>query len=419
MRELGSCFSEESLLMGLAKAAWLEAQERGWEAPDRFVCARCVEDKYLRRLIKSTATHKRCHYCGRCSKKFIAAPVEVLMAPIAHALYSHFADPGSAGLPRDDGEWIGSEAITHTRDALDSLPLEGHVDLVDAVARAFVNTEWYPCANGYWLDDPKHVRLGYAWEGLVDVVKRKTRYFFHQPQPDDDDLYHERSLSPLELLEWIGDAASGLGVVKAMPAATTLFRVRLCGAGENFSSLEDMGPPPPGLAGAGRMNPVGISYLYTAMDSQTALAEVLPRPPCRAAIATLHLRSDARVLDLTALPSIPSIFDEARADQRQVLLFLGRFVYAITQPVARDGREHIDYVPSQVTCEYFSQVHRFDGQCLAGIIYPSAVRDGGKNAVFFPPNNLTAKWSDLVEIEDTQTFDYRSWGDLARAIRDQ
>lgn len=405
--------------MGLVKAAWLEAQERGWDAPNKFVCERCLEDRYLRKLITDNANRTRCDYCGRRSKMDIAAPVEVLMAPIAYALNSHFADPASAGLPRDDGEWVGGEAITDTRDALESLPLHGHVELVDEVAGAFSNTAWYPRANGHWLDDHKHVELGYAWEGFVDAVKTRTRYFFQQPAPIEDEFDHQRPLSPLELLKWIGDIASDLDLVRSMAAGTPLFRVRLCGADEEFATLEEMGPPPSNLAGAGRMNPAGISYLYTALDSRTALAEVVPRPPCRAAIATLRLRPEARVLDLTALPDTPSIFDEDRAAQRDVLLFLRRFVHAITQPVLKDGREHIDYVPSQVISEYFSQVHRFDGRCLAGIVYPSAVREGGKNAVLFPPHPLHTAWSDLVDLQSTHHFDYSRWGDLARAIRDQ
>lgn len=404
--------------MGLVKAAWFEAEERGWDAPDKVVCYFCVQDEYLRQLIVDNAHHKRCDYCGRLSKKAIAAPVEVLMAPIAHALYSHFADPASAGLPRDDGEWVGSEAITYTLEALDSLPLNGHKDLVDDVTGAFSNDAWYPCANGYWLDDHKHVQLGSAWEGFVHAVKTKTRYFFQLPAAVEDEFEHQRPLSPLELLKWIGDAASDFGLVSSIAAGTTVFRVRLCGVGVEFASLEEVGPPPTGLAGAGRMNPPGISYLYTALDSQTALAEVLPRPPCRAAIASLRLRTEVRVLDLTALPAIPSIFEEVRAEKRQVLLFLNRFIHAITQPVLRDGREHIDYVPSQVVSEYFSQVHRFDGRCLAGIIYRSAVCNGGKNAVLFPPNQKDAHWTDLVELQSVQHCDYSRWRDLTRAIRD-
>lgn len=341
------------------------------------------------------------------------------MAPIAHALYSHFADPASAGLPRDDGDWVGGEAITYTLDALDSLPLSGHEEFVDDVAGAFSNTAWYPCANGYWLDDHRHVELGYAWEGFVDAVKTRTRYFFHQPAPAVDDIDHRRQLSPLELLNWIGKVARDLGLVRPIPASTALVRVRMCRPGEEFNTFEKVGPPPGSLAGAGRMNPAGIPYLYTALDSQTALAEVVPRPPCRAAIATLRLRTEVRILDLTALPDTPSIFDENRADQREALLFLGSFVHAITQPILKDGREHIDYVPSQVVSEYFSQVHPVDGVRLAGIVYPSAVRSGGKNAVLFPPDPAHPEWTDLVELRSTEHVDYDRWGDLARAIGDR
>ncbi len=405
--------------MGRVKEAMLEAEARGWDAPDRFVCDRCVEDKYLGQLIADHAVQKRCSYCGRRARKEIAAPVEVLMPPIAYALQSNFADPASAGVPRDDGEWITGESITYTRDALESLPLGGHDGLIEDVARAFANAAWYPCANGYWLDDHQHVELGYAWEGFVDAVKTRTRYFFQQPTSVGDEFDHRRPLSPEGLLRWIGDVAQDLVLVGPIAAGTPLFRVRLCATEEKFETFEEMGPPPTNLAGAGRMNPAGISYLYTALDSQTALAEVVPRPPCRATIATLLLRAEARFLDLTALPDVPSIYDEARADTREVLLFLRRFIHAITQPVLRDGRQHIDYVPSQIVSEYFSQVHRFDGQCLAGIVYPSAVRDGGKNVVLFPPDSLRSVWSDLVELRSTQHCDFGRWGDLARAIRDR
>lgn len=405
--------------MGRVKQAMLEAEARGWDAPGKFVCDRCVDDEHLGQLIAAHALEKRCSYCGRRSKKEIAAPVEVLMPPIAYALQSNFADPASAGVPRDDGEWVTGESITYTRDALERLPLSGHHDLIDDVAGAFNNTAWYPCANGYWLDDHQHVELGYAWEAFVDAVKTRTRYFFQRPTPVEDEFDHRKPLSPEALLRWIGEVARDLVLLRSIAAGTPLFRVRLCAPDDKFDTFEEMGPPPSNLAGAGRMNPAGISYLYTALDSQTALAEVVPRPPCRAAIATLRLRAEARLLDLTVLPDVPSIYDEARADTREVLLFLRWFVHAITQPVLKDGREHIDYVPSQIVSEYFSQVHRFDGRCLSGIVYPSAVRDGGKNVVLFPPDPLHSEWSDLVELQSTQHCDYGRWGDLARAIRDR
>lgn len=53
--------------------------------------------------------------------------------------------------------------------------------------------------------------------------------------------------------------------------------------------------------------------------------------------------------------------------------------------MAKDGHEHIDYVPSQVICEYLAQVFEPAlGTRLGGLIYPSAVHPGGKSLVVFP-----------------------------------
>jgi hypothetical protein len=50
----------------------------------------------------------------------------------------------------------------------------------------------------------------------------------------------------------------------------------------------------------------------------------------------------------------------------------------------KDGREHIDYVPTQVVTEYFRHVFKDgDGQPVKGILYPSARQDGGVCCVLF------------------------------------
>jgi hypothetical protein len=78
------------------------------------------------------------------------------------------------------------------------------------------------------------------------------------------------------------------------------------------------------------------------------------------------------VLDLSELPSVPSIFAASR-EQRGALQFLWEFVKSITAPVVHDGREHIDYVPTQILTEYFRErVKGSDGSALNGIVYPSA-----------------------------------------------
>lgn len=403
--------------MGLVKTAWIESQERGWDAPEKYVCDRCFSDDFLKETVRSNAKAQRCDYCGRRGRRSVAAPLAAVIEPIAATLDAYFAEPGAAGLPRDTGEWIDEDSITDTFNALLSLPLECDGPLFDDIAESFHNTAWYPCAGGHWLGEHLHVELHYAWERFVLEVRERSRYFFIQEaQEEADDVMGRASRTPLALLVEIGSLCVDLGLLKTIRAGHRLNRVRLVDKGEVLDSFEKVGPPPKGVVTAGRMNPVGIPYFYVADDEATAVAEVVARPPCVAAVAEFKTKADLTILDLTALPSAPSIFDESRRHQREGVLFLGRFVEAICSPIDKNGREHLDYVPSQIVSEYFSQVFRVDGRAIAGIAYPSAVKRSGRNLVLFPQRGWDADWQELVELVRIDHQSIEDWSELARAI---
>ncbi len=74
---------------------------------------------------------------------------------------------------------------------------------------------------------------------------------------------------------------------------------------------------------------------------------------------------------------------------RSPLLFLHGFRRDITKPIERDGREHIEYVPTQVVTEYLRLVYRLpeeDAPSLDGLVFTSA-RSGGKSVVLFLDND--------------------------------
>jgi hypothetical protein len=59
-------------------------------------------------------------------------------------------------------------------------------------------------------------------------------------------------------------------------------------------------------------------------------------------------------------------------------------VEEIRNPVKHDGREHIDYVPTQILTEYLQRSYRaLDNRPLGGIIYKSAQRRRGRSIVIF------------------------------------
>jgi len=400
--------------MGLAKRAWEEAESRDWSASNSYVCADCVEDDYLKELIFANRVATYCDYCHTESETPIAAPLETLMEPIAAAMFAHFREPGAAGVPRDDGDWV-IEPI-HTSDALSELGLEGQPHLLEDVVDAFSDDCWVPAAHGHWASSHESECLYDSWRDFTSRVKYKTRYFFLRDSGSSSAF--QDSYAPSKLLERIGQLVDELKLFSVLDSGQSLFRVRCCTPDDEEISSSSMGPPPSEKAAAGRMNPAGISYFYLAWDSGTAIAEVISKPPCRVRLAKFTVKKPLRLLNLVDLPLVPSVFDEPAAKVRQRLMFLKRFVTAIAQPVPKDGSEHVEYVPSQVVCEYFREIFRAsDGEPVAGIRYRSAIQRDGVNVVLFPPGGDHCHFDDLVQFSGGALVALRTWQDLIRELK--
>lgn len=400
--------------MGRAKAQMMEDDERGWHEPDGHVCADCVGDEFLKDIIREHADQRQCDYCGQLTNENSAAPVAVLMEPIARAVFHYFNDPTQAGVSYD-GEWMAP--LTGTHDALLTIRLDCHDQLFEDIADAFVYTEWVRAADGHWLSSHPHEELSALWDRFVYTIKHEVRFFFQHTSVTKPANPWEHD--PQSILHTIGDLVNGLDLLKLMTVNTPLIRVRERNEGAEWEfNADQMGAPPPGCSRAGRMNPAGISYLYLAFDQETALAEVLSGPPCAAVVAQFQAQRELQILDLTNLPEEPSIFDDSQRHLRESILFLENFIEEISNPVRKDGREHIDYVPSQVVCEYFAQIFKVnDDQHLDGIVYPSAVRPGGRNLVLFPTERGYKRCFDQVEFKEAWEQSFADWADFSAALK--
>lgn len=90
--------------MGLLGSEWMEAQERGWSAPELFVCANCVDDLHLKDLINgAVCADARDYYYGRTDVVGIAAEFHVMVEAVHDAIHTYYCEPASGGVPYGGG----------------------------------------------------------------------------------------------------------------------------------------------------------------------------------------------------------------------------------------------------------------------------------------------------------------------------
>ncbi len=229
------------------------------------------------------------------------------------------------------------------------------------------------------LDDGEIVRRGFRpiappqsenlrrWSYLRDELMHKNRWFLSEPLDVDriEELLN-RLIAPLESLD-----------------VSNWYRARLLNH-EDLFSLEEMGAPPPHLAGHGRANPAGIPYLYLGSTKATSVAELRPHTGERACVASFRLsRSDLKFADLRNPRKLltPLLSDETEIIRlRADLPLLERLGDELTRPVQPRGAPY-EYIPTQYLCELIKNCG-FDG-----VLYRSSVSiDEGINVAVFEPD---------------------------------
>jgi len=93
------------------------------------------------------------------------------------------------------------------------------------------------------------------------------------------------------------------------------------------------------------------------------------------------------VLDLTNIPTIPGIFEHDPSSSlypnRSALTFIRHIASQISQPIDRDYRIHVEYVPTQVVTEFIRAKVSWKGSKIDGIRYASSVNRGHVSYVLF------------------------------------
>ena len=227
----------------------------------------------------------------------------------------------------------------------------------------------------YGPNDQQQVH--FSWQHFRDVIMHHRRFFFtdYRTNPTDSDID-----SPSEVLRQIFDYTQTYELMVQLQEGVHLFRARRQERAGQLRSPEELGPPPRNKATqANRMSPPEIVMLYASEHPQTALRETAVCPG-QFVVGRFETTKPITVLDLTRVPTVPSLFrettDSLEFSPRRVWTFLNHIVEETSKPIARDDRVHINYIPTQIVTEYVRSRLTLRGQHIDGIKYPSAVHRG-------------------------------------------
>ena len=373
---------------------------------DSFVCVECFDDSGIREFIETNEIKAQCSFCNGKPGEAKVALLEDVVEHMNTSIYKEYDDAvGQLGYA--EGDYIGAhwDTVDLLLDVLElELPKDNDWKLLRELSSGLGDIIWCE-KNAYGLDDQDVTR--FSWAFFCEVVMHRRRFFFSDYGEDSYDETH----SPREVLDKLFQDAEKYELFQVLPPDTKLFRARFQKASKEFTESRDLGPPPKGLANqSNRMSPPGIPMFYACDAPQTALRETADKEG-KFAIGCFETRRPARILDLTNIPPIPSLF-EATPDSlefrpREVLGFLNHIAKEISKPIQRDDRVHINYIPTQVITEYIrSRLSNGNGG-IDGIKYASAVHPSHASYVIFATqDNL------LPTPEEPWARDIDRWLDL-------
>ncbi len=356
-------------------------EEQLFDLLDTFVCVDCVVDPALQVSANKHLSNNTCTYCGAYSSSSIAAPFEQVMEQIYHSISKYYGDAQDLNIPYDKG-WAFPE--TELDDILYEFDPGWRDNFREDVSNSIgYDKYWVPHSQGDWgLSDPA-ATLRFGWKDFTETVLHKTRFLFLS-EPEDDMEYGRPDYLPVKyVLEVLGNLSTRLNLIKTIDAGISAYRVRVSKNGQQYNKFTQISVPPKGETGAGRMNPAGIPYFYIALDAETAKLETLVNQEKPYALAEMKTKRPIKVLDLSSLPDVPSIFEPEKYHERHETQFLSNFKNEISKQISKDGREHIEYIPTQIVSEYFRHRFLYDGESIDGIMFNSSKNENGANITLF------------------------------------
>ena len=373
----------------------LEAEDRGYWEPSKNICLKHADNEIITKLITDNMSEAKCDYCETLGTEDepVAAPLASLMDAIMVGINLFYEPAAESGVDTSEVDlttkYDPHDVAHEVIDLLDSI-YEPDRELVADIAAALTCQLW---VDRNWQRLPPDLSMQYGWDSFKSVVKHQSRFLLMGLPGDEDD----NRLTAVDLFKDLVAMIVDVPGLFPVPCPSPLYRGRMFATDpevSKFASAAELGSPPHGLAAANRMSPAGISMFYGGTELATAIAEIGAHSSYAHAISgEFSPAQELRLLDFSHLDDVPTpnIFDKDQHRAYFSLRFLRNFVKDLTLPVELDGREHIDYVPTQVFTEYLR--YAFPGGRIDGLMFPSTQAAGCNVVIFCGPEQCEDKGS--------------------------
>lgn len=380
------------------------------------ICAPCAEEGFLCALIGSSPiTDQPCNFCGNVRATITLGE---LADHCDRVLEDYFTVTSLSEDVLVRGEDPGGDPL---RDVLDSLRIGASVEVRNAVAETLTDLWFDPSSNEhrygeepYFVESSNHAyAYGTEWRDMERSLKTEARLV--NPKVS---ATLKKVFGPIRTHQtWDGDEAivplgDGTGT-------DTLYRARVF---QELESLEralyhparEVGPPPPGVGRAGRMNAQGVSVFYGATRLEIAVAEVRPPVGSHVLLGTFKIVRRLTVLDLDKLEQLAvdaraSFFDPSTKEIVERVQFLRSLSRRMLMPVMPD-HESSGYLITQAIADFLATDPQLnlDGILFKSVQFREEGEDDGRNVVLFNKASRVAhadqgERSRVVDVELFET----------------
>ena len=339
------------------------------------VCIHCVKDKHLKKLIETEGRNDTCSICSENVKSidYENSNFFYLVKALVRFHYSEWEYNTHLGGNGYEALFYGSDNLFFDNDR--SKSDENYEELVLSITEG-------PCYEEY--DEGICIFSGYT-DGMQNMPLRSIKSdldsnILNIAKKLKSENYFNLEDELKEILElYRAEASIKIDAGDAFYRARIGYKDKKRSFGGGFEteshfvaySGDDIGAPPPNLAGAGRVNRPGVSFFYCATDMYTAIAEVRPHPGDKVSIGKFVIKSEAKLFDLSDSQLIHYYQTDKKLDSYKPFNTLGVLINKTISPSERQ-----QYSITQLIADCI-RLLGFDG-----ITFSSTV-GRGKNIVLF------------------------------------